>query len=251
LENKIRPTLVNIVAVIAILSMGLLASCGDDASPIAPENSPPRVPHLLEPADSSDYTREYLTVSWECSDPDGDEVTYNVQLKENDDFVVYAGQTLLKTLDTGFGLLRNTMYTWRVVATDGLENSESDWWTFFTPDYSNEPPYPPADPSPTDGAINVQVAGVHLTWSANDPDEGDVLTYDLYFDTGTDPALVATGLTETSYALPTLDYDTVYFWRVSSTDSHGETTFSPTWTFTTRTQQGGLLARLGRLLGGE
>jgi hypothetical protein len=244
-----KPALINISLVIAFLSIGLFASCGDDASPIAPENSPPRVPHLLEPADSSDYTREYLTVSWECSDPDGDEVTYNVQLKENDDFVVYAGQTLLKTLDTGFGLLRNTMYTWRVVATDGLENSESDWWTFFTPDQFNEPPYEPADPSPADGAIDVQITSVHLTWSAGDPDQDDVLTYDVYFGTGGDPELVATGLTETSYALPALEYDTAYFWSVISTDSRNESAASPLWTFTTRSQPGGFLSRLSQLLG--
>ncbi len=244
-----RSTLINIVAVIAVLSMGLLASCGDDASPSAPGNSPPKVPHLPEPADSSDYVREYLTVSWECSDPDGDELIYTVQVKEDDDYVVYSGQTLLKTMDTGLYLLRETMYTWRVVASDGLENSESEWWTFFTPDFSNEPPYPPADPHPADLAIDVQTVGVHFTWSADDPDENDVLTYNVYFDTHTDPGLVATGLTETSHALPPLDYDTVYFWRISATDSHGEVTFSPTWTFTTRAQPGDLLARLGRLLG--
>lgn len=231
--------------------MGLFASCGDDASPTAPGNSPPRVPQLLEPADSSDYTRNTLTISWECSDPDGDAVTYNVQLMENGNIPAFAGQTLLKTMDTGFGLLENTMYTWRVVATDGLENSESAWWTFFTPDEFNEPPNAPADPNPADGAIDVQTTGVHLTWSADDPDEGDALAYTVYFGIDNDPSQIATGLTETSFALLALEYDTVYFWRVSSTDSHGEVTFGPTWTFTTHAQPGGLLARLGRLLGGN
>ena len=249
MENLLRPAFINIVAVIAVLSIGLLASCGDDASPTAPGNSPPKVPHLPEPADSANYVREYLEVSWECSDPDGDEVIYTVQVKEDDDYIVYSGQTLLKTLDTGLFLLRETMYTWRVVASDGLENSESEWWTFFTPDFSNEPPYPPDDPHPVDLATDIQTVGVHLTWSADDPDENDVLTYNVYFDTHTDPGLVATSLTETAHALPPLDYDTVYFWRISATDSHGEVTFSPTWTFTTRSQPGGLLARLARLLG--
>ncbi len=244
-----KSTLINILAVIAVLSMGLFASCGEDESPIAPENSPPRVPQLLEPADSSDYMRRTLTVSWECSDPDGDEVIYNFQLMENGDIPAFASQTLLKTMDTGFVLEESKMYTWRIVATDGLTTSESAWWTFFTPVEFNEPPYPPADPGPADGAIDVQISGIHLTWSADDPDLDDVLTYNVYFDTVTDPALVATHLTETSWTLPALDYETVYFWRISSTDSHGEVTFSPTWTFTTRAQPGGLLARITRLLG--
>ena len=101
------------------------------------------------------------------------------------------------------------MYTWRVIATDGLESSESDWWTFFTPEWSNEPPYTPADPHPASEDFDVQTTGVHLTWSAGDPDQDDVLTYDVYFGTGIDPGLAASGLTETSYALPSLDYDTV------------------------------------------
>jgi hypothetical protein len=239
-----RSILDNIAAAIAVLLLGLLVSCGDDASPIAPENSPPAVPHRPEPADNADYVREYLSVSWESSDPDGDEVIYSVQVKENGDYVVYSGQTLLKTIDTGLFLLRDMMYTWRVVATDGLESSESPWWTFFTPEWSNEPPYRPSDPSPASEEFDVQTTGVHLTWSAGDPDQDDVLTYDVYFGTGIDPGLAASGLTETSHTLPPLDYDTVYFWRVVSTDSHGESTSGPVWSFSTRAQPGELLARL-------
>jgi hypothetical protein len=175
-------------------------------------------------------------------------VIYTVQVKEDNAYIVYSGQTLLKTLSTGLFLLRETMYTWRVVASDGLENSESDWWAFFTPDYSNEPPHVPADPHPAEGAIDVQTTGVFRTWSADVPDESDAHTFNVYFATHTDPALVATGLTETSHALSALEYDTVYFWRISATDSHGEVTFSPTWTFTTRSEPGGLLARFAKLL---
>ena len=244
-----RSTLRYIFAVTTLFPAALFFSCGEDASPISPGNSPPHTPYLPEPADSSEYTSENLTVSWECSDPDGDLLLYTVQVKESDDYVVFAGQTTLKTMDTGHGLLRETMYTWRVIANDGLELSESDWWTFFTPAWSNDPPYQPADPAPADGAVDIQITGVHLSWSAADPDEDDILTYDVYFGTDSNPEPVATGLTETSYALPSLDHDTVYFWRVVSTDSHDESTSSPVWTFTTRAQPGGLLSRISRLLG--
>ena len=174
---------------------------------------------------------------------------YTVQVRENDDYVVFAGQTLLKTMDTGLFLLRETMYTWRVIATDGLEITEGDWWTFFTPEWSNNPPYEPSDPTPTHGAVDIQVTGVHLSWSADDPDQNDVLTYTIFFGTNDDPELIAAGLTETSYALTPLDYDTEYFWYVVSTDSHDESTSGPIWTFTSRAKPGGLLARLAKLLG--
>lgn len=237
-----------VIIAAAVFSAALFSSCGEDSSPTSPGNAPPNNPHSPQPADSSEYTREYLTVSWESSDPDGDEVIYTVQVRENDDYIVFADQTLLKTMDTGLFLLRETMYTWRVIATDGLESSESEWWTFFTPEWSNNPPYEPSDPTPVDGAVDIQVTGVHLSWSADDPDQDDVLTYTIFFGTNDDPELIAAGLTETSYALTPLDYDTEYFWYVVSTDSHDESTSGPPWTFTTRAQPGGLLQRIGELL---
>lgn len=129
-----------IITVVVVVSAIPFASCGEDASPVSPGNSPPSVPHSPVPADSSEYTREHLTVSWECSDPDGDLLLYTVQVREIDDFIAFAGQTTLKTMDTNLFLLRETMYTWRVIANDGLELTESDWWTFFTPAWSNKPP---------------------------------------------------------------------------------------------------------------
>ena len=192
------------------------------------------------PEDSATYLREALFVSWESSDPDGDEVIYTVQVRENDDYIVFSSQTTFKSIETGLFLLRDTMYTWRVIASDGLANTEGDWWTFFTPEYTNEPPYPPSDPYPADGASDVQISSVHLNWSADDPDQDDTLTYTVYFGVTEDPDIIAAGLTETSYDLSLLDYDTEYFWYVVVTDSRDESTAGPPWSFTTRPQPGGV-----------
>lgn len=205
-----------VIIAAAVFSAALFSSCGENSSPTSPGNAPPNNPHSPQPADSSEYTREYLTASWESSDPDGDEVIYTVQVRENDNFIAFAGQTTLKTMDTGLFLLRETMYTWRVTATDG--------------------------------AVDIQATSVHLSWSADDPDQSDVLTYTVFFGTNDDPELVAAGLTETSYALPQLDYDTEYFWYVVSNDSHDESTSGPIWTFTSRSQPSGFLQRIGELL---
>jgi len=223
---------ITILAILAAATAAII-SCDEETSPVVPGNSAPRSPSLPVPEDSSTYARETLAVSWECSDPDGDILVYSVQIREGD-YIYSPGQTLYKSMDTGFFLQRNMTYNWRVLASDGLEVTEGDWWTFFTPDYANEPPYPPAGPTPADGATAIQVNGIHLSWTADDPDEADVLTFDVYFGTDEEPSLAAGGLTETSWALPALEYDTLYYWYVVATDSHDESTTGPLWSFATR-----------------
>jgi hypothetical protein len=227
----------------------LQISCDDDLSPVYPDNSPPRSPYLPEPEDSSTYASENLVVSWECSDPDGDALIYSIHVREGEEYIVFSTQTPYKTVDTGHFLLRSTRYTWRVIASDGLELTAGEWWTFFTPEWSNEPPYAASDPTPENGAADIPLTNLHLSWSASDPDQDDVLTYTVFFGTNDDPEIVAAGITETSYALPQLDYGTEYFWRVVTTDSRDESASGPVWSFTTRADPGGLLSRIGRFLG--
>jgi len=151
-------------------------------------------------------------------------------------------------METGLALLRETLYTWRVTASDGLEITSGPWWSLTTPEWSNEPPYPPVDPTPADGAEGVPLTQT-LFWVADDPDEDDVLTYDVYLGVDPEPGLAASGITQTAWAPPALEYSTEYFWRVVAKDSRGDSTSSALWTFTTRDQPGGLLSRLGRWLG--
>jgi hypothetical protein len=233
--------LFRLTAVLAALWAAAAAlSCGEDQPTLtSPSNRAPARPFLPSPEDSSTYARETLAVSWECSDPDGDILVYSVQVREGD-YIYSPGQTLYKTMDTGFFLQRDMAYSWRVIASDGLEITEGPWWTFFTPDFANEPPFEPSDPSPADGSTDVQISGLHLTWSAGDPDEGDVLTFTVFFGTAEDPPLAASGLTETSWALPVLEYDTRYYWYVVATDSRDESTAGALWSFSTRPQPGGL-----------
>ena len=222
------------------------SSCGEDP-PTAPGNQPPRAPHSPSPADGAEYGRPYLDLSWEGSDPDGDVLVYAVQVKEYD-YIVFSASTPNTAIETGLALLRETLYTWRVIASDGIELTEGPWWSLSTPEWTNLPPYPPVDPTPANGA-----GGIFLTqtlfWVADDPDEDDVLTFDVYLGTDPDPPLAASGVTQTAWAPPALDYSTEYYWRVLARDSRGDSTSSAVWTFTTRDQPGGLLGRIGRWLG--
>ena len=154
--------------VLVVLALALV-SCSEDSTPLAPANRPPVVPHSPEPADSTEYSGEILVVSWLGGDPDGDIVTYTVEVQEGD-AVFAVGQTGYTTMDTGFFLERSTTYNWRVIATDDIDVTEGPWWTISTPEWTNEPPYPPSTPSPSDGNTGVQTINLNLTWSADDPD---------------------------------------------------------------------------------
>jgi len=95
----------------------------------------------------------------------------------------------------------------------------------------NDPPNIPNNPSPANGAIDVDV-NVDLSWSCSDPDN-DILTYDVYFGTTSNPLLVSNNQTGTTYDPGTMGYSTQYFWQIVAWDPSGEYNASPIWSFTT------------------
>ncbi len=94
----------------------------------------------------------------------------------------------------------------------------------------------PFNPYPADSATNIDhtTLDVTLNWRATDPNSGDVLTYDLYFDTLNPPITqIASGLSAPSYFVDSLSYNTMYYWKVFVKDQLGTTTASPVWSFST------------------
>jgi hypothetical protein len=80
-----------------------------------------------------------------------------------------------------------------------------------------------------------QSTSIHtdLSWTGGDPNEGDIVTYDVYFGTTSPPLLFSGNQLLTTYDLPELEYDTTYYWQIISTDDHSESTSGPIWHFTT------------------
>jgi hypothetical protein len=81
--------------------------------------------------------------------------------------------------------------------------------------------------------------GLALSWQGSDPD-GDPLTWDVYFDTDAtkvtalDPTVRRSHVqTATSFQPSGLTFATTYAWRVVAFDTHGGSTASPVWRFTT------------------
>jgi len=95
----------------------------------------------------------------------------------------------------------------------------------------NTPPNVPSSPTPSNSATN-QSTNVDISWTCSDPD-GDNLTYDVYFEANdSNPALVASGVTSTTYDPGDLQSNTTYYWGIVAKDGF-DSTQGPLWSFTT------------------
>ena len=97
----------------------------------------------------------------------------------------------------------------------------------------NRPPDLPSSPTPANGAVN-QPAHLDLSWAGGDPDAGDRVTYNVCLDTSNPPITqVCEGVGTARCRVGGLNYDTRYYWRVTSVDNHGARTTGPVWEFHT------------------
>jgi len=193
-------------------------------------NSPPNSPSNPDPYDGETDVDVDHDLSWSCSDPDGDPLTYDVYFGSTSPPPQVSWGQSATTYEPGT-MNTNTVYYWKIVAKDGFGGSTSGpEWDFTT---ENTPPNSPSNPDPYDGETDVDIDH-DLSWSCSDPD-GDDLTYDVYFEAGdsTPDVLVSNDQTETTYDPGTMQYETIYYWQIIAEDEHGDTTNGPIWSFTT------------------
>ncbi|MCX6010195.1 MAG: Ig-like domain-containing protein, partial [Chloroflexi bacterium] len=125
-------------------------------------------------------------------------------------------------------------YKVKVIALDAENNQREDSSdSTFTVISANNLPNMPSSPFPEDEELNASV-NVNLSWISGDPDMGDNVTYDVYFDTNSDPSLVISNYTGTIYEPGSLYYQRFYFWKIVANDSHGLSISSPVWSFLTK-----------------
>jgi len=100
------------------------------------DNKPPNTPQLVSPVNNAINQNIQVEVSWTCTDPEEDELTYQVILKNeaNNDEIVYSNLTETSlTLDD---LVYGVKYFWQVTASDGINDMVySAVNTFTTSDF--------------------------------------------------------------------------------------------------------------------
>jgi outer membrane protein assembly factor BamB len=199
------------------------------------DNNPPNDPSDPEPEDGATDVDINADLSWLCTDPDGDDLTYDVYFEADDstpDVLVSNNQS--ETWYDPGTMEYDTHYYWQIVAWDeyGL-STEGIVWDFITGTEPNDPPDMPSNPIPEDDATDIDL-DTDLSWACDDPD-GDSLTYDVYFDTESPPVeKLSDDQTDTYFDLGTLEVETTYYWQIIAKDEHGASTAGLVWQFTTR-----------------
>ena len=205
--------------------------------PPAPVNNAPSVPTLVYPTNNLLCIDNVLDFDWNASsDPDGDSITYQVQVATDSGFT----QLIHTVTETGtlrtLSLEKGIAYYWRVKATDSksLSSNYSATNQFYTEGdgISNHLPFTPVLVAPSLNAIETGATAT-LSWTADDVDTGDSLTFDVYFGTDNPPAsTVATDQGATTLDV-NLAVSTNYFWKVVVKDGQGGETIGQVWNFKT------------------
>ncbi|UCF50708.1 MAG: hypothetical protein JSU91_04295 [Thermoplasmatales archaeon] len=98
----------------------------------------------------------------------------------------------------------------------------------------NNPPNEPSNPSPPNGAINIDL-DADLSWDCSDPDGGSI-KYDIYFGPTNPPDQVAWKQTEKTYDPGTMEYEEEYYWKIIAWDNHNASSSGPIWSFNVRSK---------------
>jgi len=94
-------------------------------------NEPPYLPSDPSPPDGSDEQPINTILQWNCTDPDGDPLTYDVYFGTTDPPPLVSSNQPETTFDPG-ELEYDTTYYWQIIADDGEYTTESDIWSFTT-----------------------------------------------------------------------------------------------------------------------
>lgn len=192
-------------------------------------NTPPNVPSGASPISGASNVAITTELSWVCSDPDGDTLSYDIYLgtSSSPPFVgtVYTASYKPSTL------IPNTRYYWKIVADDGTDTTSSPLWYFITGEEIGHEPYPPSSPIPANGASGVG-SSTTLSWTGGDPDD-DSLTYSIYLDKTLSPSTYIGSASDPNRQFPvSLESGNTYYWKVVASDGT-YTTSSPVWHFST------------------
>lgn len=146
----------------------------------------PNEPSGPGPSNGSTGVSRTKDLNWTCSDPDGDNLTYDVYLSSdnstpNSGDLVFHNQTAT-SYDTGT-MSYNTKYYWMIVAWDPYNKSNSsEIWNFTTEirTYSHTPPPPQETESETNSTNETvdsnETTNQNNTTSTEDSNESNVVT---------------------------------------------------------------------------
>lgn len=213
---------------------------GSDPMPPSPPQStpPPSSANLIFPEDNTECNEgeaindleSRVTFRWSAAaNADSYQVTVT-NLNTNATSNVNSTETEVPiTIDRG------TPYAWFVVSRSdsSSETATSNTARFFNqgPGIENYAPFPASVVNPIRGST-VSSGTVQLEWEGGDIDD-DVLDFQILFGTENPPSTIL-GNTSNNQFDTTVVSDTIYYWRVITLDSAGNTSQSEIFQFRVR-----------------
>ena len=192
----------------------------------------PPAPAPISPANNVTGQATTVTFTWGSS---AGATNYRFQLATDNLFAnkIVDDTTLVDTTRLAASLSNSTKYYWRVNARNNAAASAYSIVCNFTTTFVVPPA--PALLSPANGATN-QFPMLSLNWNAS----AGAASYRL--QVSTDPSFSTavidqSAITSTSQPVGPLSDSTLYYWRVSATNSAGTSPFSSTWSFMTAPHQ--------------
>ncbi|MDN5278812.1 MAG: hypothetical protein PWR01_2777 [Clostridiales bacterium] len=214
-----------------VLMLDILAGGG------LPPNSNNHAPYAAtdpRPENLSTNMSAEVVLRWAASDPDNDNLTYDVFLAERGNELVLVAEDITQNTYKLVNLKANTTYFWMIICRDvyGAISKDSQTWQFATGDLNNFAPYQPANPFPEDLAID-QLPSLQFSWTGGDPDLDDVISYSFYIGEDSANLALATMTRQTSFQLADLELGKTYYWQIIAADNRGKETPGPVWQFMT------------------
>jgi hypothetical protein len=162
------------------------------------------------------------TLSWKCG---SDATSHDIYFGTNPapDINEFQGNQISTYFNPG-GMAYSTKYYWRVDEINVAGKSAGIVWNFTT-----LPPFPgqASDPSPTDGAIDVD-SSADLNWATGH----DAVSHDVYFGMNF-PLTFMGNQTSNIFDPGLMNPLTKYYWRIDEVNRAGKNT-GQVWSFTTK-----------------
>jgi hypothetical protein len=213
---------------------------------VIPEAPAPTVVSLLKPLNNTvceegkilTPTQSEVSFSW---DPSQNTDTYEVRitnLSTNTSITRSINHPTTSFIET---LNRGVPYSWQVksksIKTTKIAES-SEWKFYLSKDATgNYAPFPATLVSPKSGEIVALTDGkVTLNWTGSDPDQGSVLSYQVYIDTSlikVSSLEVKPISTTVNNTIVPLNSNTVYYWIVKTSDGQNSS-FTIPYSFKTK-----------------
>lgn len=228
--------------IIGLFAMSMVLSCskGDSSpAPVVPDPDPipdPMAATLVFPDNNTecnegtviDETQSSVTFQWNASQNTD---TYEVNLRNLDDNT--SSKTNASTNEAVITLLRGIPYEWFVIskATGTTVTATSATWKFYNqgPGVENYAPFPAEVVNPLRGSSVASTGTIALEWSGSDVDD-DIVDYEILFGTDAVPA-TSLGTTANTTIDANIVSGQIYYWRVITNDSQGNTSQSEIFDF--------------------